>query len=1387
MRANKNLFLIKDVFKIPFKLIKTQNLVMLTFILRQNTTWIRRLLLIQFFVVAFLISANAKVYFVDSKQGNDNNNGLVSSFSSGKNGPWKTLNKVNSKTFSAGDSILFKRGETWVGQLRPKNGGKPGGTIKVEDKVRSNNISFDLVDLKNHNCIYFGAYGNGEKPKIDCNGGFGIMIYHDYLIFENFQVHNGRNAMILFNDKSGNFWNVVRNVDVIGCRGNAVEFFYGGGNILLQNLFIFNYNVNGIYLAGSAENKLRDVLVEGCWVEKPQVVPREDGISCHRRGNFDIQGNIIIRNNTIINSGEDGIDITSGKNILLDGNTIKHSYGGGINIGYQRVSNVEVRGNFLQSNSKAKGIGEMTLRSPNIRAVNNIITGPGHHVLMLEEATNIEIWNNVFAPHNRSGNFIWLRGNKLSGIQFRNNIFDFSRTNAEFNGLIDSRKVNFNNNCYFGKNRSQDIFGGKSFDEFKSLFNDFEEKGFWGNPEFINSSKSVKGDFKLSDSSPCLDKGESIPLEMDIEGNSRINTGGIDLGVYEMLKSGFDDSGEDEDGNDDDCKDQKNVYLSDLKWEGTPTNGWGPIELDQSVGNRSSNDGQEITINGKVYKKGLGVHSHSEVKYSLGGQYSKFLTDIGIDDSTCGLASVIFEVYVDDSKVFESETLTQQDDAIRLDINIEGAQELKLVVKDAGDENICDHANWADAKLKRCGSNGNTPPVANFTATPNTGEGPLEVSLDASESFDNDGSIVEFNWDFGDGTLGVGKTTTHTYDTAGVYQVALLVNDGELISSAFTFITVTDGSCQDSSIDFLSDLNWVGTPINGRGPVERDQNVGDHRLNDGDPISINGKVYKKGLGVHATSSITYELKGEYEIFLADLGIDDSTCDLGSVRFEVYLDGNRVYRSSVIRYGDNPLPISVDVSNTNQLELVVTNADINGTSCDHANWADARLISVCSENGDGSGGGGGEEGCYQKENLAMEGVSGQSSTMDGREASFAVDGDIENSYTVTDLEDNPWWEVDLGKIVNLSQINLWNKSDCCISEDSICYVFLSRKPFSSTDLEITKNHENVSSYKFRGKADEKISLAVGDSARYVRVQVGGKFFLALSEVETFGCIGDEEEKPINNLWFEAECSFVGSAWEKIERENASNGRALVVPNLGNKYTITPPIDSKYHLDFNFNIPQTGNYKLWFRSLSQGGADDSFWVKVNDGDWVPFNNIDAYDGFAWNQVHDSGKKGQIVNFNLLRGNNRIVVAMREDGTIFDKIFLTLDDENPLGIGEKATNCSFELNEGDKIDFDDDHFDGDERKRTGFINPFPNPFTNQLKVKFEELEENEKQIKGTLLVYDMDGRVRYYKSNVNNNGRNIMSIPNANNWESGIYSVEFIQNDNKVYTKRVIKQNK
>ena len=73
----------------------------------------------------------------------------------------------------------------------------------------------------------------------------------------------------------------------------------------------------------------------------------------------------------------------------------------------------------------------------------------------------------------------------------------------------------------------------------------------------------------------------------------------------------------------------------------------------------------------------------------------------------------------------------------------------------------------------------NQSPIASFTAIPTSGVAPLEVYFNASGSYDPDGNIISYEWDFKDGDTGSGEIVNHTFSSIGSYNVRLNVTDNE--------------------------------------------------------------------------------------------------------------------------------------------------------------------------------------------------------------------------------------------------------------------------------------------------------------------------------------------------------------------------------------------------------------------------------------------------------------------------------------------------------------------------------------------------------------------------------------------------------------------------------
>ncbi|MGW3109130.1 beta-galactosidase [Streptomyces sp. NPDC001100] len=146
-------------------------------------------------------------------------------------------------------------------------------------------------------------------------------------------------------------------------------------------------------------------------------------------------------------------------------------------------------------------------------------------------------------------------------------------------------------------------------------------------------------------------------------------------------------------------------YVSDLPFQSS-SNGWGPVERDQSNGENAAGDGLPLRLHDVTYAKGLGMHASASARVWLGGTCTKFTAALGLDQETYGRsdgpATVAYTVLADGVPVYESGTMDRDTATKAIDVDVTGARRLELVVSDAGDGNALDHADWADAKLT-CG------------------------------------------------------------------------------------------------------------------------------------------------------------------------------------------------------------------------------------------------------------------------------------------------------------------------------------------------------------------------------------------------------------------------------------------------------------------------------------------------------------------------------------------------------------------------------------------------------------------------------------------------------------------------------------------------------------
>ncbi|MET4924881.1 sigma-70 family RNA polymerase sigma factor [Streptomyces sp. PSRA5] len=106
-------------------------------------------------------------------------------------------------------------------------------------------------------------------------------------------------------------------------------------------------------------------------------------------------------------------------------------------------------------------------------------------------------------------------------------------------------------------------------------------------------------------------------------------------------------------------------------------------------------------------------------------------------------------------------------------------------------------------------------------------------------------------------------------------------------------------------------------------------------------MSIGGTRYGHGASMHARGSVTIELNRGCATYQAMVGVDDMTLGLGALRFSVYGDDGRLWRSPVVRGGDAAVPVTVGIGGQKTIRLVVEPHTPFDTVA-VADWAQSRI-------------------------------------------------------------------------------------------------------------------------------------------------------------------------------------------------------------------------------------------------------------------------------------------------------------------------------------------------------------------------------------------------------------------------------------------------------------
>jgi PKD repeat protein/subtilisin family serine protease len=170
--------------------------------------------------------------------------------------------------------------------------------------------------------------------------------------------------------------------------------------------------------------------------------------------------------------------------------------------------------------------------------------------------------------------------------------------------------------------------------------------------------------------------------------------------------------------------------------------------------------------------------------------------------------------------------------------------------------------NWAEASAAiTVQPLANQPPVARFTFSPANPLVNQWVTFDATSSYDPDGSIVSYSWDFGDGATATGSRVTKRYSAAGTYTVTLTVTDNRgATNSASQTITVTSPNQPPVASFTFSPAN-----PNPGDTVTFDASASSDP--DGSIVSYSWNFGDGNTGSGVTASHVYSAAGTYTVTL----------------------------------------------------------------------------------------------------------------------------------------------------------------------------------------------------------------------------------------------------------------------------------------------------------------------------------------------------------------------------------------------------------------------------------------------------------------------------------------------------------------------------------------
>ncbi|MFN7151952.1 MAG: PKD domain-containing protein, partial [Microthrixaceae bacterium] len=197
----------------------------------------------------------------------------------------------------------------------------------------------------------------------------------------------------------------------------------------------------------------------------------------------------------------------------------------------------------------------------------------------------------------------------------------------------------------------------------------------------------------------------------------------------------------------------------------------------------------------------------------------------------------------------------------------------------------------------------NVPPTAAAAVDPTTGKVPLPVQFSSAGSGDVDGTIVSYEWDFGDGNTSGEADPSHVYTTAGTFVATLTVTDDDG-ATAMASVSV------ERVLNIFPTASGTTSATSGKGPLTVDFDASDSTDTDGTIVTYEWDFDDDGQvdSTDAITSFSYA-PGEYT---ARLTVTDDSGDSDSATFEIVSLANVLpvpVANSDVSSGNAPLAVT----------------------------------------------------------------------------------------------------------------------------------------------------------------------------------------------------------------------------------------------------------------------------------------------------------------------------------------------------------------------------------------------------------------------------------------------------------------------------------------------